>query len=183
MNFKEFLELSEQGMPPPMGGPPGMSGPPGMGGPPPGPPAGGGGMPNVASLWDELLPKGVLQSDKKLAKALKGGIVAPNFKFGPNAQDLAPLSVKQVNTNDGKVTNILFNLTPANKLKGSSTDQFIKHKNGKYYTIRGKAGKDKNVRVLANVDTLNKVYQPQKGGGPTGAANPGLPGMPGTTTM
>ena len=170
MTFKEFIKLSEQGIP---------DGPPGMGGPP-GAPAQGG-LPNYDSLLDELIPiKGRNRTDKKMTAALKGIYVAPNFKsHGPEgevAQDLTPLATKKVYTNNGKINLIKWDMMKPPK--GSATDKFVKH--GDHYVTMRDTSKDKNRQsIITRKDTFNAIFQPNKIGGPGGAGGAvgTLPGM------
>ena len=156
MTFKEYIKLLEQGIPPS--------------------PRLGGGLPNYDSLLDELIPiKGKNRTDKNMTAALKGIYVAPNFKIGNYAQDLAPLATRKVYTNNGKMKLIKWDLMAPPK--GSATDKFVKH-GDHYVTVRDDSKDKKRTNIITRKDTFNAIFQPNKLGraGATGAVGT-LPGQ------
>ena len=162
MHFKEFVELSEQGMPPP-------------------PMAGGaGGPPDVGSLLKELLPRGMMDKGK-LQKAIGGNktvLVVPNFRSGKKTQNLGAVGIGDLNTDDGEIKGVSLTIMPP--MKGSSSREYVVKK-GKAREIMGKAISDKKKVIPARKDILNKAFSPHKiggAGGPGGApaANGMLPG-------
>lgn len=174
MDFKDFLELSEQGMPPPMGGPPGA----------PPAPAGGGKVPNFNALLYELLPRDTFKKGR-LNKALKHSIwVAPNWSVDGKTQDLAAGAIKNVYTSDDgrKITGMNMEVMPPQP--NSSTGEFVKQKKGTPpKEIRGDAVSKYKKRQFINRKTFDDIASPHKiAGGGAGAAIGGLPG-PGGMSM
>lgn len=176
MDFKEFISLSEQGMPPPMGG---------MGGPPAPPSGGSGQVPNFNALLYELLPRNMFGKGK-LNKALKHSVwIAPNWTVDGKTQDLTAGAIKNVYTSDDgrKITGM--NMTVMPPQPNSSTGEFVKQKKGKPpKEVRGDAVSTKKKLQFINNLTFNKIASPQKiVGGGSGAAVSGLPGPGGAGMM
>ena len=165
MDFKEFLQLSEQMPPPPMTG--GPSGPP-----------------DVSNLLKALIPDELMQRKGGLQKAIGGKktvLAVANLKTRGKVKNLGAAAIDDINTDHGDISNATVEILP--KQRGSTSKEFTIRKYGKKKgtgrEIRGKG--DNRYTVPVSRKSLNDLFSPHKIGGQGGpggapAANGMLPG-------